>query len=154
MDKSHLVDNDIQWIGAFKIDELLDDAITQKLPPLPFSRAIYLVTINPWGGIPGKESIPIYVGANTGKSERFRTRLGDLIADMFGFFQGKADGHHSGGQSIFEYCREEGINPKKLYLGWKNSVNCARCEEYYYYNFLKPLLNRKCPPKCTLHVHG
>jgi hypothetical protein len=36
------------------------------------------------------------VGGNTGGAARFCTRIGDLVADMHGFF-GNETGHHSGG---------------------------------------------------------
>src|SRR4051794_19543171 len=37
-------------------------------------------------------------GGTTGKSERFRTRVGDLLADLFGFYT-TTTGHHSVGDT-------------------------------------------------------
>src|SRR5207302_830702 len=51
----------------------------------------------------------LYVGGNTGDSDRFITRVGDLIADMLGFW-GEQTGHHSGGIRLWEYCHKNRIN--------------------------------------------
>jgi hypothetical protein len=53
-------------------------------------KSVYLISRkNNWwkrpNDKPTKECEPLYVGSTTGKSKRFRTRIGDLIADMFGF---------------------------------------------------------------------
>lgn len=103
----------------------------------------------------------MYVGGNTGNSERFATRVGDLMADMFGFYGGDT-GHHSGGQHIYEYCEKNKIHPLDLYLGWKKYLispksnssvpsNCPRCQEVLLHDELDPKPNRNKPPKCKWH---
>jgi hypothetical protein len=69
-----------------------------------------LVTRRGWRSRPTPKCEPLYVGGITGKSQRFRTRVGDLLADIFGFYNGKHTriGHHSGGR------RCEGIVSKRL----------------------------------------
>ena len=84
--------------------QLLGDVVAKKLPRPPEKGSAYVVTQREWSGHPTKESTPLYVGGNSGKSDRFRTRVGDLIADTFGFFGGDT-GHHSGGQHLHERFR-------------------------------------------------
>jgi hypothetical protein len=140
------------WIGPFKIGDMLDNSHNDSLPKPPESNGVYVVSRKPWacGEEPTKECKPLYVGSNTGKSARFRTRIGDLIADGFGYY-GEKTGHHSGGQSIHVYCKEHNVNLKELYIGWVEECVCARCEENNLYKKLEPPLNKKKPSKCNDH---
>ena len=140
----------MEWIGAYSIDALLDSFLTPLHPRPPEANGVYVISKNPWNGQPTRDCIPLYVGSNTGKSKRFRTRIGDLIADMFGFF-GDDTGHHSGGQSLHAYCKENHLNPKKLYIGWVEKCSCVRCMENRVYDQLKPLLNKNRPTRCKEH---
>ncbi len=76
--------------------------------------------------------------------------MGDLIADAFGFF-GERTGHSSGGVSLFDYCQENDISPKELYIGWVDNAQCPRCAENYVYDDLEPRLNLRRPSKCNIH---
>ena len=134
-----------KWEGPFTIDSLLDNCLDDPHPSPPESNAVYLVSRKPWETRPGPDCIPLYVGSNTGKSPRFVARIGDLIADMFGFFH-----HSSGGQSLHSYCKKERLNPKRLYLGWVH-CGCMRCAENYLYDDLKPELNLVRPQRCRDH---
>jgi hypothetical protein len=140
----------MQWIGSYSIDILLDSFLISSHPKPPESNGVYLISLKPWNNQPTKECVPLYVGSNTGRSPRFRTRIGDLIADMFGFF-GSETGHHSGGQSLNNYCKEHKLNPKNLYIGWVKKCGCLRCAENSIYNHLNPLLNKNRPSKCREH---
>lgn len=140
----------MKWVGPFIIDELLDNCIKSLRFMPPESNGVYLVSKKRWVNIPTQKCIPLYVGSNTGNSKRFRTRVGDLISDMFGFFIGKK-GHSSGGRNIFKYCRKRKINPKVLYIGWLKKCECMRCEENRVYLELKPILNEMKPKRCKLH---
>jgi hypothetical protein len=73
--------------------------------------------------------MPLYIGSTTGKSQRFRTRMGDMIADLFGFFDpsSKGLGHSSGGRSLYAYCNQLGnpLDPMSLYVSWVTHCECA-----------------------------
>ena len=140
----------MQWVGPFTIDELLDRMMESANQRPPEAKGVYLISQKPWNWKPTAECNPLYVGSNTGKSKRFRTRIGDLIADLFGFF-GEETGHHSGGETIHEYCMEHRINPKELYIGWMKVVGCLRCTECKFYEQLKPSLNKNRPSRCNDH---
>ena len=100
---------------------------------IPNGKSVYLISRKNWrkkpNDEPTKECEPLYVGSTTGESERFRTRIGDLIADMFGFYNNNKIGHHSGGQALHKYCVKHNINPKELYISWLQSCSCRRCME-------------------------
>src|SRR2546423_422791 len=113
------------WIGPFQLQQLLDCCLDDRHRKPPMEGSAYLVTEKRWRTSPNRASVPLYVGGNTGRSARFRTRLGDLLADAFGFFGG-GTGHHSGGQSLHEWCRKESVNPLKLYIAWIEGSECHR----------------------------
>jgi hypothetical protein len=137
----------MRWSGPYRIDKLLDNLETRP----PEAHSVYLISKKRWNGQPTAKCIPLYVGSNTGKSGRFRTRVGDLIADMFGFF-GSETGHHSGGQTLHSHCMEHGLKPTKLYIGWLTQSDCERCDETEVYQKFKPyLLNKNHPTICRQH---
>src|SRR5258708_174393 len=92
-----------RWIGPFQILELLEKSSLPDAVWPPDHGSAYLVTRRAWQGNPMPASGALYVGGITGKSDRFRTRIGDLLADSFGFY-GKTNGHSSGGTSIHGWC--------------------------------------------------
>ena len=112
----------MEWKEPFRISELIDNCLNDTFPKIPEENGVYLISKNSWEKEPQKNCTPLYVGSNTGQSKRFRTRVGDLIADMFGFF-GTETGHHSGGQTLHYWCRKNRLNPTKLYIGWLE--NCS-----------------------------
>ncbi|NVJ27983.1 hypothetical protein HUW62_42935 [Myxococcus sp. AM011] len=146
------------WSGSFQISELLAQCMNDAQPWPPAWRGVYLVSRNAWTGSPNSECHPLYVGSNTGKSQRFCTRIGDLIADLHGFYDG-GTGHHSGGQTLWKWCRDNKVHPGALYLGWGTSEDfCARCAEVTtVVKFVSswaeraPLLNGNRPPACRAH---
>jgi len=134
------------WTGPFTIEDVLRDAILRQLPQLPEKDGVYVVSESAWSGQPTADTRILYVGSNTGKSARFRTRVGDMIADLFGFY-GEETGHHSGGQSLHQYCLTNRVHPLSLWLGWLSDVPDTRECECHLYDTLKPLLNKKRPPE-------
>lgn len=140
----------LKWVGPYTIDELLDSFLKSSYPRPPEVNGVYLISKNRWDEQPTSKCIPLYVGSNTGRSKRFRTRIGDLIADMFGFF-GDETGHHSGGETIYDYCKKEQLNPKKLYIAWVENCGCVRCVENKVYDELGPSLNKNRPTQCKEH---
>lgn len=140
----------MKWTGPYTIDELLDSCMVPNHPRPPESDGVYLISEASWAGHPTPNCHPLYVGSNTGKSRRFRTRVGDLIADLFGFF-GKTTSHHSGGKSLHVYCQRHGIHPKMLYIGWVEKCSCMRCTETAIYGEFRPILNRNKPSRCKKH---
>ena len=142
----------MRWVGPITVDRLLDWGSDSSIPPPPLEPSVYIVSRLAWHNEPSVDCTPLYSGGLTSDSPRFRARIGDLIADMFGFFGevGKK-GHHSGGQAIFRYCIENSVSPRHLYLGWAEDVSCHRCEENRLYTKLSPELNRKRPPPCPIH---
>ncbi len=139
----------MEWIGPYTIDELLDSVLDPSHRP-PESDGVYLISEKSWTGQPTSVCDPLYVGSNTGKSKRFRTRIGDLIADMFGFF-GSETGHHSGGESLHKHCRSKQLNPKQLHIAWLENCSCVRCVENEIYDQLEPSLNKNRPTRCKEH---
>ncbi len=140
----------MEWKGPFTIDELLDSFLEPSRERPPERDGVYVISERSWEAEPTIECNPLYVGSNTGKSERFRTRIGDLIADMFGFY-GAATTHHSGGQTLNRYCGEKHLSPRVLYIGWVEKCTCSRCVENDLYDCLKPELNKKRPARCKKH---
>ncbi len=132
------------------VDALLDQVAVSWENAPPESNGVYVVSVRHWKNEPDTECEPLYIGGNTGRSARFRTRLGDLIADMFGFY-GQSTGHHSGAQSLNSYCREQKINPKHLFIGWGTDCACGRCGEVELFDRLRPKLNKKRPSRCREH---
>jgi hypothetical protein len=153
----------MKWIGPYTIDDLLDLCLTKPDRRPAEANGVYLISERKWEGQPTRDCIPLYVGGNTSTSTRLRIRVGDLIADMFGFFRTRKDhtatkmghrakrGHHSGGQTLYEHCRGNALNPKKLYVAWVEECGCARCAENQLYGELTPLLNKNRPPQCNEH---
>lgn len=139
-----------EWIGPFEVQRLLDHCIDGGTPMPPESGSAYVVTQRLWKGSPKADCGVLYVGGNTGRSGRFRTRLGDLLADAFGFFGG-GTGHSSGGQSVHAWCRENQVNPLRLHLAWVNRCRCHRCLEIELFRELSPLLNKVTPSRCRVH---
>lgn len=141
-----------RWIGPFRIRNVLEGCLDRNLiPAAPNAHSAYLVSQYGWRETPSRRSRCLYVGGNTGKSERFRTRLGDLLADAFGFFNTNRIGHHSGGMSIFRWCNEKGVNPLDLHIAWIEGTKCARCLEGKLHSALAPELNRATPSSCPNH---
>jgi hypothetical protein len=142
----------MDWERPLKVDELLDSAFNPGLPRPPLEPSVYIVSRLPWQTEPTLASQPLYVGGLLNDWPRFRTRIGDLVADMFGFFGevGKK-GHHSGGQSLHRYCIEKGLSPRDLYIGWAKNIECHRCAEIAVYDRLSPLLNKNRPAACEIH---
>lgn len=139
-----------EWTGPFTIDRLLDSCLDPSHPWPPPADGVYLVSRKDWNTLPEPQCMPLYVGSNTGKSDRFCTRIGDLLADAFGFFGGET-GHSSGGKSLHDYCVRHQVSPKSLWIAWVANCDCVRCAESFVHEHLGPQLNRKTPPKCKLH---
>jgi hypothetical protein len=154
---------EIAWRGPFQIQTYLDNAVSRDLvwqERWPRERdAVYIVSERGWDGKPDEAAHLLYVGGNTGGSDRFVTRIGDLLADVFGFY-GKETGHHSGGQTLWQWCDHHRFPPTKLWLGWGTS-ECARCAEKLLYDKFpkatknvfdeKGLRNKISPPACPKH---
>lgn len=148
-----------EWSPARRIRELLAGCIDSGQPMPPEANAVYLVTRSSWQNAPTPNAEPLYFGGNTGQSARFRTRIGDLIADMHGFY-GAATGHHSGGQSLHAWCLTHREPPGDLYLAWATRRPwCGRCAEVELAAILAPdwehrgsLLNKHRPGRCPIHL--
>jgi hypothetical protein len=145
------------WVGPFQIRKLLETAADRNAIRPPERHSAYVVTQRTWHGNPPRPKDPaargpvLYVGGNTRNPDRFRTRIGDLLADAFGFYA-SLNGHHSGGQSLHEWCLENGTGPLDLHLAWVEGTKCHRCLEIRLYEALRPLLNRARPSRCELHI--
>lgn len=139
-----------KWVGPFKVQDLLTHCIDDTLPLPPEARSVYLVSQHPWHTKPSQDCGLLYVGSNTGRSARFRTRVGDLLIDSFGFFGGET-GHSSGGQSLHQWCRKNHVNPLELHLAWVQQCHCHRCLEIELVNDLSPVLNKIKPSRCSTH---
>lgn len=150
----------LKWTGPFRIRDLLASCLDEKQPCPPSRNGVYLISGKSWSGHPDSRCAPLYIGGNTGSSDRFCTRVGDLIADMHGLFDG-GTGHHSGGQSLYAWCRRRGVHPGNLYIGWGTSRPwCGRCAEIQLARSIigqwdrraaVGLLNKSRPPGCARH---
>jgi len=138
------------WRGPYKLRDLIDRPADDDRYLPTDDVGVYVVTRARWEGSPNRQCGVLYVGGNTGKSDRFRTRVGDLLADMCGFY-GRETGHHSGGQSIRGWCKKERANPLDLWIGWQTEVTCKRCAEIDACDQLQPELNKKRPSRCPEH---
>jgi len=144
-----------KWIGPIKVIDLLSNCLDNQQDWPPDDNGVYLISTSGWKNKPTVKCYPLYVGGNTGNTPRFVTRIGDLIADMFGFFNDDGThGHHSGGQDIYNYCSVNNINPKNLWIGWQIECRCKRCAEIQAYNELRPELNRRRPSNCMIHPNN
>jgi hypothetical protein len=125
-----------RWVGPFRIKQLLN------------SHAL----MSKWRSSPTAKSRPLYVGGITGRSQRFRTRVGDLLADAFGFYNERNRvGHHWGGRHLHEWCIENRVNPLNLYVAWIKRTKCHRCLEIELHALLEPTLNVNKPSHCKNH---
>ena len=138
------------WVGPFELRSLLEHSIDETHPKPPESGSAYVVTVKTWHSEPDASCLPLYVGGTTGKGARFRTRIGDLIADLLGFY-GSETGHHSGGQSLHKWCKQHSVDPLSLSIAWVKGAACHRCLEVNLVAGLSPSLNRKAPPGCRIH---
>jgi hypothetical protein len=139
------------WVGPFSARQILERCMDKSIPRCPESGSAYLVSRCAWISEPTLRCQPLYVGGNTGSSSRFYTRIGDLLADLFGFFTDET-GHHSGGQSLHRWCRENHVDPLRLYLAWVRRCTCHHCLEIDLVRELSPALNRKAPARCPNHA--
>lgn len=138
------------WVGPFQVLKILEAASDSHAIRPPERGSAYLVTQHAWCSSPERASGPLYVGGITGQSDRFRTRIGDLLADAFGFYT-KATGHSSGGTSLHKWCLAHQVRPLDLYLSWIEGTQCHRCLERRLHGSLSPILNRLVPSRCKLH---
>lgn len=151
--------NTLSWTGPFMVRALLDGCLDDDHSWPPASHGVYVVSDDAWSSAPRPACRPLYFGGNTGKSQRFCTRIGDLIADVHGFWDG-GTGHHSGGQSLYAWCKANSVLPGNLFLGWATTTPwCDRCAENHVANLLAPsweqrgeLLNKVRPTKCGVHA--
>ncbi len=151
------------WSGTYKIKQLIENLYKEDQPWPPSGNAVYLISQKSWENQPTPECCPLYFGGNTGNSQRFCTRIGDLMADMFGFFDGNT-GHHSGGQSLYWWCQDAEVHPWDLYISWATSTPwCSRCAETELASMFVTewahrnevgLLNKNRPPFCLTHGLG
>jgi hypothetical protein len=141
-----------QWVGPYKIRDLLEDVTIGALLIPPPANSAYFVSQFEWHSAPTPACVPLYVGGNTSSSPVFRKRVGDLLADMFGFYSTARLGHHSGGQSLHAWCKAEHVKPLDLYIAWIEGTACHRCLEGRLYRELQPVLNQKTPSKCARHA--
>src|SRR4051794_1218230 len=113
----------VEWIGPYTIGELLAKSLSNDIY-YPLTKSVYLISVRQWGKVPTKESFPLYVGSNPKNEDYFKARLGLLIGGIFGFYEEHS--FHSGARKIFNYCRENNIQPLNLYIGWLRRADCSR----------------------------
>jgi hypothetical protein len=140
----------MRWTGPYRAGDLIHAKDQRGVLPRDCDAGIYLVSGKKWVGEPSPRCDPLYVGGLTGDSRRFRTRVGDLLIDLFGFY-GEETGHSSGGRSLDSHCESEDRARTDLWIGWVEDVPCGRCAEIETYDDLKPRLNKIRPPWCVKH---
>ena len=141
----------VPWVGPFALIDYLGAVLNEGHRWPAESNGIYVVSTASWRGRPTIACRPLYVGL----SSVLITRIGSLVADMLGLFAHES-GHHSGGRTIYFYCKKTGIPPLKLYLGWKESVPWEHCCEFYeYWRLNRPPCNSRAKgkePWCQSHL--
>jgi hypothetical protein len=154
-----------KWVGPFRVRVLLNRCLADDLTPddwPPNAGSAYLITRKGWRSQPTAKCEPLYIGGITGKSQRFRTRIGDLLADAFGFYnETNRIGHHSGGKHLHEWCRDHKVHPLDLYIAWIKRTKCHRCLEFNLHRYWTTklektglrLLNKRTPPECRKRGH-
>jgi hypothetical protein len=143
--------NKVCWVGPFRLRDYLEMAADPKQVRPPEYKGVYILSQRPWVGVPTKDDSILYVGGNTTEWGYFRRRVGDLVADVLGFFN-KEFGHNPGGQSAWRFCRRNHLKPLDLYLGWVEGVHCPMCAEKEVYEKLGSALGRRAPPRCKIHT--
>lgn len=141
-----------RWCGPFQIRELIESCDKPGHPVPPTDNGVYVVTDSDWTGDPARSRHVLYVGGTTSPN-RFRTRVGELVTRTIGYF-GDDGPKHSGGRSLYRWCRSSGFHPLDLWLGWLDGVECRRCAEVGEYLRLRPLLNKKFPGACPDHIEA
>ena len=140
------INSKARWVRPVKIRDLLGEAHkpTAIWPP---AASAYLVTHREWRDVPDKASRPLYVGI----SGRMRQRLGDLMADMFGFHDVENNvGKHPGGRLLHKWTKDNRVTAFDLHLAWAENHDCHKCLEAYWHKRLEPELN-KVTPSCKDH---
>ena len=136
-----------RWVGPFRLRSYLEKVIDDnQVWPTEEKNGVYVVSQRLWKGLPTKDAGILYVGGNTEDGSYFISWVGSLVIDMLGLWL-----HHSGGQSIWKYCRKNGIHPLDLFLGWVEPVECRRCAEAEVNSKLNPVLCKKKPASCKKH---
>lgn len=149
-----------KWTGPIRVERLLKNVTDRTVPLPPDANGVYLVSRRKWTGEPCVDSGVLYVGSTTGKSNRFRTRVGDLLADLLGFYsEGGLTGHHSGGVALNKYCGKTRLDPQGLWIGWLEACCCPRCMENAVYDLFvqsitewRPKKSIRRPSRCKLHA--
>jgi hypothetical protein len=139
-----------RWIGPLTIESLLRRCVDADQPWPGDDGTIYVVTRDAWEREPARRATALYVGSTTGRSPRFVTRVGDLVADLFRFY-GEHTGHHADGQRLHAWCREHGVHPFDLHLGWLVGGTCRWCEQARWCQRLCPEIEHATRPTCALH---
>ena len=141
------------WVGPFQIKEFLKKSLDKKQPLPTGKKGIHLVTKKKWQGTPSKKCEPMYVGGVTGDSDRLLSRVGELVAAMFGLYS-KNTKTHTGGQLIsthFRRTEEKEYHPLGLWIAWRTDITCNRCAEKKVYDEIRPWCNERSPPFCNKH---
>ncbi len=140
------------WRGPCRLQRLFERCLDDDLERPAAAAAAYLVSAHSWtGDAPTPACHPLHLGAATGAPGRLRTGVGDLVADLLGFFDERT-APPSGGQALHAWCRRTGTEPGRLFLSWLvDPTGCGRCRERTWYERLRPLLNGRIPPACPDH---
>ena len=138
------------WHAPHQIGRLLCNTTNEGVEFPPNNGTVYVLTrtrrfAQQEHGLPNV----LYVGGRRAEN-RFRIRIGDLIADMLGFFYEHRPTRHCAGREVRDWCRSHGIDPSRLYLWWKTG-GCPRCGEITAFDDLHPKLNNRRPPRCDQH---
>jgi hypothetical protein len=136
----------LAWVGPVAVRDLLHRWLDDPFPRLPEAGSAYLVSRHPWTTAPASDCEPLYVGGTTGQSPRFRVRVGELLAALYGMTRG-----HAGAKSLRHWCQRTGVHPSDLFIGWVSPGPCHRCVEHYLAHALTPRFNLVTPPACAEH---
>jgi hypothetical protein len=129
------INSKVRWSKPIQIKKLILECVelAGDDPTVwpPETASVYIVTHKEWHGEdqqPTTANKPAYVGSNSKNPKLFRRRVGDLIADLFGFC-GEKLGHHAGAMRMHRHFRQLKIPPHDLYIAWAVKLDCTKCLE-------------------------
>jgi hypothetical protein len=155
----------VDWVNPQKIRDLLEGCTLDPSLLPPREAGVYLVTEKAWDTSVNREDLwtalheasPLYVGS--GRNERLRTRVGELLTDVFGFYvrglrardnEGieTGTGHHPGGKLLNLWCWLQRKKPGDLLIAWAAAGDeCVLClEREIFWRLEDRLVNKNCPP--------
>ena len=147
---SENVSGAMSWEGPHKIIDYLGSVASNSGKRPPEVPGVYVLTANPWRGLPTQKDNILYVG----QAPYLRYQVGRLLCDLLGFTGDDPSAEeayqHKGGHSLWsQFCLPRKIEPGWLYIAWCSTCICVACAEN---GLLDMMITGPRPGKiCTSH---